>query len=253
MTIEGNIIFVTGGAGRIGSSICESIVKNKGKVIIADQDQEKGLKLENSLNSKSAKFIECDTTDEVSISKAIDLSSSFFGNINSAIHCAYPTSDGWGAKFEDLKSNDLFFDISSQLGGAILFSQKIISYFQKVGGGNLIHISSIQGLNAPKFDHYEDTNMSSPIEYSAIKSGIISITKYLSKYHKGRNIRVNVVSPGGILDEQPEIFKKNYKNSCLSKGLLDPEDLVGALIFLLSNESKYINGQNIIVDDGWSL
>ena len=95
--------------------------------------------------------------------------------------------------------------------------------------------------------------MVSPIEYSAIKSGVISITKYLAKYLKNSNIRVNCISPGGIIDGQPKSFIEKYKDSCLSKGMLDSYDISGALIFLLSNKSSYINGQNIIVDDGWSL
>ena len=251
--IENKIVFVTGGAGRIGSSICKSIIENNGIVIIADKNSEKGLDLEKSLNSPKAKFIYCDSTDDVSIDDAINASKDTFGRIDSAIHCAYPTSKSWGTKFENLKKDDLFLDISYQLGGAILFSQKILKYFQSSGGGNLLHISSIQGLGSPKFEHYENTNMSSPIEYSAIKSGVISITKYLSKYYKNQNIRVNVLSPGGILDGQPKIFQENYKKSCNSKGLLDPTDLNGAIIFLLSDNSNFINGQNIIVDDGWSL
>ena len=95
--------------------------------------------------------------------------------------------------------------------------------------------------------------MTSPIEYSAIKSGIISITKYLSKYYKKRNLRVNCISPGGIKNNQPNIFIENYNSSCNSKGLLDSEDLTGLILFLISDKSKYINGQNIIIDDGWSL
>ena len=95
--------------------------------------------------------------------------------------------------------------------------------------------------------------MTSPIEYTAIKSGIISITRYLSKYCKGDNIRINSISPGGIFDNQPKSFVQNYKDSCNSKGMLESEDITGALLFLLSDESKFIHGQNIIVDDGWTL
>jgi len=110
-----------------------------------------------------------------------------------------------------------------------------------------------KGVSPPKFDHYEGTNMTSPIEYSAIKSGVISITRWLSKYYKNKNIRVNCISPGGILDGQDKIFLEKYKESCNSKGMLDPKDISGSLLFLISDNSKYINGQNIIIDDGWTL
>jgi NAD(P)-dependent dehydrogenase (short-subunit alcohol dehydrogenase family) len=95
--------------------------------------------------------------------------------------------------------------------------------------------------------------MNTPIEYSAIKSGIISISKYLAKYYKNKNIRINSISPGGIKSNQPKLFIKRYKESCNSKGLLEGSDLSGLVLFLLSNQSKYITGQNLVIDDGWSL
>ena len=132
-------------------------------------------------------------------------------------------------------------------------SQKIIEYFLKQKHGNLILFSSIQGVSAPKFSHYENTNMSSPIEYSAAKAGIINITKYMAKFCKGKKIRVNCISPGGIFDNQPKNFIKKYKNSCLSKGLLDSKDLEGVVDFLVSKKSNFMTGQNFIIYDGWSL
>ena len=116
-----------------------------------------------------------------------------------------------------------------------------------------MHVASIQGVAAPKFEHYEGTSMVSPIEYSAIKSGIISITRYLSKYCKGESIRVNCISPGGIFDNQPSVFLEKYNSACLNKGMLDASDINGTVIYLLSSMSQYVNGQNIIIDDGWIL
>jgi NAD(P)-dependent dehydrogenase (short-subunit alcohol dehydrogenase family) len=95
--------------------------------------------------------------------------------------------------------------------------------------------------------------MSSPIEYSASKAGIIAITTYLAKYIKNKNLRINCVSPGGIFDNQKKEFIRRYKKDCISKGLLDPKDLCETINFLISKESFYIRGQNIIIDDGWSL
>jgi NAD(P)-dependent dehydrogenase (short-subunit alcohol dehydrogenase family) len=125
--------------------------------------------------------------------------------------------------------------------------------FQDQGHGSLIHLSSIQGVQAPKFEHYVGTGMSSPIEYAAIKSGIISITRWLAKYAANQNIRVNCVSPGGILDAQPEEFLRRYRQSCTNIGMLSAEQVASAIAFLLSPGAAAINGQNIIVDDGWTL
>ena len=117
----------------------------------------------------------------------------------------------------------------------------------------MILISSIQGLDTPKFEHYSGTKMNSPIEYSAAKSGIISVTKYLAKFYKNRNLRINCVSPGGIRSNQPNLFVKKYRKSCNSKGLLDPQDISNLILFLISEKSKFIHGQNFVVDDVWSL
>jgi len=92
-----------------------------------------------------------------------------------------------------------------------------------------------------------------PVEYAAIKSAIVHLTKYMAQYFKGSNIRVNCISPGGILDGQPDEFLVRYKRLAATKGMLDPKDLQGTLLFLLSDMSEYINGQNIVVDDGWTL
>ena len=92
-----------------------------------------------------------------------------------------------------------------------------------------------------------------PVEYAVIKSALIHLTKYMAKYFKGMNIRVNSISPGGILDSQPGIFIKSYNEQCITKGMLDKSDLKGTLLYLLSDLSRYVNGQNLIVDDGFTL
>ena len=117
----------------------------------------------------------------------------------------------------------------------------------------MIHLGSIQGISAPKFEHYAGTTMTSPIEYAAIKSGVIAITRWLAKYYSNTGIRVNCVSPGGILDQQPESFLLRYRDSCTNIGMLDAADVAETIVFLLSNDAGAINGQNIVVDDGWSL
>ena len=105
----------------------------------------------------------------------------------------------------------------------------------------------------PRFETYDGLGMTTPVAYSCIKSALISLSSYATKYLKDENIRINVVSPSGIFDNQSEIFVKRYKQHCLNKGMLDASDLNGVVDFLLSNNSKYINGQNIIIDDGFTL
>lgn len=207
----------------------------------------------SSLGVENIYSFVADTSNAAGIDCLVSEVCASIGSIDAAVHCAYPRSQGWGAKFEDIQESDLLQDLNMQLGGAILFSQRILRCFQEQGYGNLIHLSSIQGVRAPKFEHYAGTSMSSPVEYAAIKAGIISIVRWLAKYSSNQNIRVNCVSPGGILDGQPDTFLKRYRESCINFGMLSAEQVASVVTFLLSPDAAAINGQNIIIDDGWTL
>ena len=253
MNFSNKNILITGSSGLIGLKFSEHILKNNGNVILGDLNDKSYHHLKKKFDIKKIYFEKINVNNPKKLDSLIKKGVSKFGKIYGAVHCSYPKSKQWGKEFEKIRQKDLNFDLNSQLGGTIIFSQRIIKQFKKQGFGNLILISSILGVSTPKFDQYKGTKIKTPIEYSAIKSGIISITKYLAKYLKNKGIRVNCISPGGLKNNQPKKFISKYNANCLPKGLLDPEDLIGALNFLLSRDSKYINGQNIIIDDGWSL
>lgn len=242
---------VTGGCGLIGKSFVRALAANGKDVVAVDIDQKEGKQLANE--STNISYVHCDVTDTKSFDQAISNVQKAYGQIDAIIHSAYPRTSSWGTPFEELDAREVARNLDLQLGSAIMVSQKAVAHFRGHGGGHLIHISSIQGISAPKFEHYEETEMTSPVEYTAVKHGIIGLTKYLAKYLSGTNIRVNCISPGGVRDGQPESFQSRYDADCTSKGLLDPEDVAGPLLFLLSDNAKYVNGQNIMVDDGWSL
>jgi NAD(P)-dependent dehydrogenase (short-subunit alcohol dehydrogenase family) len=251
--LSSKVILVTGACGLLGQQIVKEIVDKNGYVLATDTNTEKATKLFHALSSKQVKFSPMDITDANSIDRAIAVGMKKFGSVDACVNSAYPRTAVWGTSFEELEMTDLQENLKLQLGGAILLSQRVMKYFITQGHGNLIHLSSIQGVAAPKFEHYEGTVMTSPIEYTAVKSGIISMTRWLAKYYKNNNIRVNCISPGGILDQQPQSFLENYRDSCTSKGMLDPTDVAGTVLFLISDQSLYINGQNLVIDDGWSL
>ena len=251
--MDKKVVLITGAAGKLGESLSKCVLENDGNVIMADINSDRLSKLAKKFPSNRVLTYCCDASKKEDLLLLTELASKKFGKIDTAIHSSYPKSKSWGTLFEDLEFENLKDDIASHLGGAIIFSQIMIKYFLRQKYGNLIHISSIQGVSTPKFEHYKGTNMNSPIEYSAIKAGLISITKYLAKYYKGNNIRVNCISPGGIKDNQDEIFLRNYRESCNNKGMLDSQDITGLALFLISDDSLFINGQNIIIDDGWSL
>ena len=226
-------VLVTGAAGLIGKKISSSLKENY-KVIEADIMPD---------------YIKLDVTNEKNVKQ-------FFKdyNVDSVINCAYPRTSDWAAIGPFEMSNELFCNnVNLQLGSAFNVLKYSCQHFRNNGGGSIVFIGSVSGVMNPRFDTYEGLKMTTPIAYSAIKSGLQSMCSYMAKYLKGENIRINVVSPSGIFDHQPEIFIERYKKYCLNKGMLDSEDLVGTIKFLISDESKYINGQNIIIDDGFTL
>lgn len=255
--LQGKVIIVTGGAGLLGSTFIKAIVENRGTGIIADINEESGAKvlreLREELKSDNIDFVKLDITSKESINEMIAVVTQRYGKIDALVNNAYPRNKNYGKKFEEVAFEDFCDNVNMHLGGYFLTSQQLAIYFKKQGHGNIINMSSIYGVMAPRFDVYENTTMTMPVEYATIKSSIIQLTKYMARFYKGSNIRVNAVSPSGILDKQPEEFLKRYNQNCLTKGMLNPSDLNGAMLCLLSDMSAYLNGQNIVVDDGYSL
>jgi len=255
--IKDKVVVITGGAGLIGKEFVKAVVENNGIAIIADINEEIGLEVKDILNKElntiNIDFVKLDITSKDSLLKCIAYLDKKYGKIDAIVNNAYPRNKNYGKHFFDVEYDDFKENLGLNLGGYFTTSQQFAKYFQKQGYGNIINISSIYGVVAPRFEIYDGTAMTTPVEYAAIKSGLIHLTKYMAKYFKGLNIKVNTLTPGGIFDSQPESFLKNYQDKCLSKGMLDKSDLKGSLIYLLSDMSKYVNGQNIVVDDGFSL
>jgi len=255
--LDGKTVVVTGGAGLLGRELCKSIAREGGTAAIADIDLSKADAFARNVNETfpGAKSfgVRIDITDSESIRTAITQIASRTGKIDALVNSAYPRNRNYGKKLEDVGYESFCENVNMHLGGYFLASKEFAAYFRTAGSGHIINMSSIYGVVAPRFEIYENTPMTMPVEYAAIKSGIIHLMRYMAKYFKGTGVRFNCISPGGIKDAQPESFLSNYAEYSLTKGMLDPIDLCGTLVFLLSDGSKFINGQNIIVDDGWSL
>jgi NAD(P)-dependent dehydrogenase (short-subunit alcohol dehydrogenase family) len=255
--LNGKVVVITGGAGLIGKEFVRAVVENCGIAIIADINEEIGLQVKESLlqelNTTNIDFIKLDITSKKSLIYCINYIDTKYGKIDALVNNAYPRNKNYGRHFFDVEYEDFIQNLGLNLGGYFTASQQFAKYFKKQGNGNIINISSIYGVVAPKFEIYDNTLMTMPVEYAAIKSGLIHLTKYMAKYFKGMNIKVNALSPGGIFDHQPETFLDKYKEKCLNKGMLDKSDLKGTLVYLISDMSRYVNGQNIIVDDGFSI
>ena len=245
MTKKDKVLVILGSEGRLGKSLCNFFNKKKYKVI--------GLDIKKTKNKSNYIRIKTDISNENNLNDIIKKISFKFKKIDNVINCIYPQANSWGKDFKKITKKELDNHFSLHLSDLIIVLRSFLKQFEKQGFGSFVFLSSIQGLTAPKFEHYKGTKMNSCLEYSIIKAGIINMTKYLAKLYKRKNMRFNCISLGGIEENQPKKFKINYKKSCLGKGLLSPEDIHSAVEFIISEKSSSLNGQNIIVDDGWSL
>ncbi len=248
--LKNKVIVVAGGAGAIGRCFVEAIAENSGIPIIADIDLNAAKSIANRADVQAASL---DITSIESITSLIDSLIQKHGRIDAVVNNAYPRNKNYGRKLEDVTYVDFCENVDMHLGGYFLVAQQFCLAFKKQGYGNVINMSSIYGSIAPRFEVYDGTKMTMPVEYAAIKAGVEHLTRYFAQYFKGMGIRVNSLSPGGIAAGQSTDFLAAYNEKCASKGMLDTIDLVGALMFLLADESRFMTGQNLIVDDGFSL
>jgi NAD(P)-dependent dehydrogenase (short-subunit alcohol dehydrogenase family) len=254
MDLSSKKIVITGGNGLIGKSFVKACLHSQAKVIIADINEADGIKnneafIAAGVNKDNIYFEILDITSQTSIQNLLQKHK----DIDALVNNAYPRNANYGKALEMVTYADFCENTNMHLGGYFLCMQQFAEYFKQKGSGNIINMSSIYGVVPPKFDIYENASFSMPVEYAAIKSALIHLTKYFAKYYAKSNIRFNCISPGGIYNNHDAQFVDAYAKYALNKGMLDKEDITGTLLFLLSDYSKNINGQNIIVDDGWSL
>lgn len=242
--LKDKIIIVTGGNGLLGKAIVKKIKLEGAFCVNFDIDH----KTNNDLSN-----VECDITNKTSIDNALSLVISKYKKVDGLVNNAYPRTKDWGNKFEDIKFNSWKKNIDWQLNSYFYISQQVALQMVKHKSGSIVNMASIYGSLAPDFKIYEGSNMTMPVAYSAIKGGLLNLTRYIASYFGPQQIRANNVSPGGIFNSQNINFVKNYEKKVPMGRMGSPNDIAPSIVFLLSDDSKYITGQNIIIDGGLSI
>lgn len=241
--LDNKIIIVTGGNGLLGSAIVTNIRDEGGICINLDI---------NHNTSSDFSSIWCDITDTNSINSTIELIINKFSRIDGLVNNAYPRTEDWGLKFENIDYKSWQINVDWQLNSHFYIIHEVSKYMVNQGSGSIVNMASIYGIVGPDFTVYEGTEMTMPAAYSAIKGAIINFSRYLAAYLGPKGVRVNTVSPGGIFDNQNLLFVTNYNKKVPLRRMGYPIDISPSVSFLLSNESNYITGQNLIIDGGWT-
>ena len=158
-------------------------------------------------------------------------------------------------RFEDYPLDLWNKVVETNLTGVFLCCQEFGKTMGKQKtGGSIVNISSIYGINGADQRIYGKSQLNSPPSYAATKGAIVNMTRYLAAYWHGKNIRVNTMTLGGVLDKtnMKKEFIDNYSKKTILGRMANSDEYNGALLFLLSNASSYMTGANLVLDGGWS-
>lgn len=254
--LTGKRIAIVGAAGLLGRQFCQAVAAAGGTVVAADLKLAAADELTHALPAARGNGMHRAFAVDIAATASVEAliaSAAQGGRVDAVVNAAYPRNANYGRKFEDVAYADFCENLNLHLGGSFLVAQRFAEFFKRQGGGHIVNLASIYGIVAPRFEIYGGTPMTMPVEYAAIKAALIHLTRYIARYYRKEQVRANCISPGGILDGQPASFLTAYNELASPPGMLDCRDLDGLLVFLLSDGAAAINGQNLIVDNGFSL
>lgn len=243
--LKDKVIILTGAGGLIGKESLKHLVKNGAKVVAVDL---------KSFDCEAEMFLTNDITQNSEIDKLLSKVIDKYGRIDGLVNLAYPRTSDWGKKIEDIPFESWQKNVDMQLNSVFYICQKVLEIMKKQQSGSIVNIASIYGVIGNDFTLYEEYGGTSPAAYSAIKGGVINFTRYLASYYGKFNIRVNCMSPGGVLDakNQHPSFIEKYSQKSPLKRLGNPKEMAPAISFLLSDDASFITGHNLMVDGGWT-
>lgn len=262
-SLEGDVIVVTGGLGHLGGHYIRAVLERGGRVASIDisaPDAPGNPHLE--ADPSKVLLVQADVSDKAALQSARSKIEKDLGPItglvNNAALDAPPDADAAeNGPFETYPeaSWDRVMEVNAK--GVFLTCQVFAPAMAERGRGSVVNISSIYGVVSPDQRLYEyrrnaGETFFKPIAYSASKSAILNMTRYLATYWGPQGIRVNTLSLGGVQTDQDERFVRAYEERVPLQRMATPDDYVGALIFLLSEAGRYVTGANLVIDGGWT-
>jgi len=262
--LHGKVAIVTGGLGILGRGFCRGLAEFGADVAVVDLDDDACATFASELGDESgvqAVGVSCDIADRTSVQDMIAEVVSALGGVHILHNNAASKSDdlkAFFAPFEDYSLEEWRRIMAVNIDGMFLVAQAAGRQMIRQGtGGSIIQTSSIYGIRGSDKRIYEGSlylggQISNPAVYSTSKAAVVGLTKYLAAYWADQGIRVNTLTPAGIESGQNETFKARYAARVPLGRMARAQEVVGALIYLASDASSYVTGQNIVVDGGLS-
>lgn len=259
--LEAEIAVVTGALGKLGSIWIEALLGAGASVCALDLEtavvSEEFSQLQRRYGETRLKLYRCDVKDRASLEDVCNSCVDAFGIptilVNNAGIDSPPSKTGKGYCLEDIpfEVNRQIFEVNTL--GLFLVAQVFGGRMAEAGRGSVINIGSLYAGVSPDprfYDHIP--GFLKPPAYGASKAAVINLTRYLATYWAPRGVRVNTLSPGGVLGGQDEDFKRKFCNRVPLGRMATAEDLHGPLLFLASKASAYVTGTELLVDGGFT-
>lgn len=265
--LTGRVAVVTGGAGLLGVEFCRTLAEAGAAVAVVDLNPTSANGTADTLakNGYKSLALPTDITQPDSVNAMVEKTLAEFGRLDILVNSAAldPKFDPDAAAkgiapgaFEDYPLGDWNAALNVNLTGMFLVTQACVKPMIAQGKkGSIINICSTYGLNGPDQRIYikEGKRVAfKPVYYTVTKAGVMGFTKYLAAYYAGTEIRVNALTPGGVFNNHEDYFVKNYSAKTILGRMANKDEMNGALLFLASDASSYMTGNNVVVDGGWT-
>ncbi|HWK58481.1 MAG TPA: SDR family oxidoreductase [Parapedobacter sp.] len=248
-SLKDKIILVTGGSGMYGQCIVEGLAEADATVITTSRELARA---ENTAAVFRAagldvRAMSVDQADPVSVAQLVKEIKAQFGQLHGFINNAVSRPmKSYEAPLEQFASS-----MQDNATGMFHLLREMTDLIVQSGGGSVINIASMMGMKGPDLTNYEGTDMGNPPpDYFFHNAGLINLSRYMARIHKGNNIRFNCISPGGLFNHQPERFLENYCKKVPMGRMANRDDIKGLVVLLASAAGAYINGENILMDGG---
>lgn len=265
--LTGRVAVVTGGVGLLGAEFCRTLAEAGAAVAVVDLNGPASQAVADSLTKSGYRSLALptDITQPEAVHAAVEKVLAAFGRLDVLVNSAAldPKFDPEAVTkgitpgaFEDYPLDLWNSALNVNLTGMFLMTQACVKPMIAQGKqGSIINICSTYGLNGPDQRIYvkEGKRVAfKPVYYTVTKAGVMGFTKYLAAYYAGTEIRVNALTPGGVFNNHEEYFANNYSAKTILGRMAKKDEMNGALLFLASDASSYMTGNNVVVDGGWT-
>jgi len=255
--LSGKVALITGGAGLLGIRFSEVLSSYGAKVVLTDSDFDR-LESHNQKNhDTNISLMRLDVTSPDNWDKVTKDIVQNHGRIdilvNSAAYTNKTKTNGFNNTFENTSLESWNQMLNVNLTGSFLGCQFVSKIMRKNQSGSIINISSLYGIVSPNHKMYPGTGIVQPVAYTVSKHGVMGLTKYAATWLAEEGVRVNSITPGGIFDGHSSLFLERFGQLSPIGRMTEKQELDGALLYLASDASSSVVGQNIVVDGGWTI